>query len=134
MVTLCDIPILIGLSFDKAYFRPPFFPGKSGKTIINSFQSHPCYLLSCGLNHLLDDQSSISHGPFFPAVSEKMQGPGGVVAFHHEQAHARLHYHGIRSPFSILYHGTFMCPLPGASELLDRRHPNFRDFRSKAVL
>ena len=27
-----------------------------------------------------------------------------------------------------------MCPLPGASELLDRRHPNFRDFRSKAVL
>ena len=26
-----------------------------------------------------------------------------------------------------------MCPLPGASELLDRRHPNFRDFRSKAV-
>ena len=63
-----------------------------------------------------------------------MQGPGGVVAFHLEQAHARLHYHGIRSPFSILYHGTFMCPLPGASELLDRRHPNFRDFRSKAVL
>ena len=63
-----------------------------------------------------------------------MQGPGGVVAFHLEQAHARLHYHGIRSPFSILYHGTCMCPLPGASELLDRRHPNFRDFRSKAVL
>ena len=43
----------------------------------------------------------------------------------------RFHYHSIRSPFSILYHGTFMCPLPGASELLDRRHPNFRDFGLK---
>ena len=46
----------------------------------------------------------------------------------------RLHCQSSRSSFYMLFHSAFMCPLLGASELLDWRHANIQDFRFKAVV
>ena len=46
-----------------------------------AWAGHPKQLV---IDRGLHFRGVLYHGPFLPAVSEKMQGLGGVVAFHHE--------------------------------------------------